>query len=128
MVLVAFLLEPPLVVAIRVIDAVVIVGSVLPGAILLLRRKPAGRVLVMVGSAVAFAAVVASSAFDVLGDPELSRAFGVGFIEEMYVMVLPAMAALVLAALPATGQWCAPTAGQSRIPAQYPGFRPPYQR
>jgi len=110
------------------------VVTLLPGAILLFLRKPAGRWLVAAGSAlhivqgvVVLSVVASDDRFDFGGAASLG-----GGVGGLLVVLSPAIATLVLAMLPVTARWLAwatqappPQSGYAPPP---PGYGPPPQR
>ncbi|GAB3488802.1 hypothetical protein [Amycolatopsis cihanbeyliensis] len=74
----------------------VVAGTLIPGAILLFQRKLAGRMLVVLGSALALVTYLLTSLVSpsALASPVLAVTLGI-----------PAVATLVLACVPATTNW-----------------------
>ncbi|OXM66243.1 hypothetical protein L1857_22880 [Amycolatopsis thermalba] len=99
-------------------------ATLLPGAILLFLRKPAGRWLVALGSALhilqgVIALIVLAS--DDRFNRNLDTAAGIGGgVGGLLVVLSPAIATLVLVLVPLTARWCA----WGKRPPQQPG---PYQ-
>ncbi|PXY21222.1 hypothetical protein [Prauserella muralis] len=90
---------------------VVLVALLLPGGVLLVRRRPAGRLLVALGSgfAVAYFATMVTWA---LGSGAADHEFGTGTGAligaggaAVLVLCVPAAVTLTLALVPATGRW-----------------------
>ncbi|ROS43937.1 hypothetical protein [Amycolatopsis thermoflava] len=111
-------------------------ATLLPGAILLFLRKPAGRWLVAAGSALHIAQglvalVVLSSDDRFTRDLDSATAIGGGF-GGLLVALSPAIATLVLALVPLTGRWCEWGKRPPQQPGPYqappPGYGPPPQQ
>ena len=102
-------------------------ATLLPGAILLFLRKPAGRWLVATGSAlhilqgvIALSVLASDDRFTSNLDGPAAVGGGIG---GLLVVLSPAIATLVLALVPLTGRWCAwgtqPPAPQGPPPQQW---------
>lgn len=93
------------------------VCTLLPGAILMLTRKPIGRWLVVLGCAIhivqGIVAVIAVAGAVSDQIENSAQAFGAGTVG-LVVVLAPAIATLVLALVPLTGRWIA----WGRQPAQ----------
>lgn len=108
---------------------IVEVVTLLPGAILLLVRKPVGRWLVVAGSLVHIVQVivVVSAMLSTVTDQAKvpGQLVVSGGIIAVVVMLLPAIATLVLALVPLTGRWVNWGRRPSDPVAQYPPSQPP---
>jgi hypothetical protein len=88
----------------------VLASLLLPGGVLLLRRRPAGRVSCIAGSSAALLATLTSmvlaatglTVVDLGGPGDLAA----GGLAALAVVVPPAVATLVLAAATPTARWC----------------------
>ncbi|HKN54153.1 MAG TPA: hypothetical protein VJX66_16745 [Amycolatopsis sp.] len=118
---------------------VIIMLTLLPGAILLFMRKPIGRMLTIVGCATAILALVVNIILSAAGLGFLGTALGGGLLAGgaiigILFVVVPASATMVLAIVKPTARWCGigePAGqfpGQQQYPGGYapqPGGRPP---
>ncbi|MFE0022916.1 hypothetical protein [Amycolatopsis sp. NPDC059021] len=110
---IAFLLNGPeypysLSLILHVTACVLELAALAAGAVLLFLRSPAGRWLVFAGAALIILQAVASVVVFSLLIGEFRETDGAfTYLVAGPVMVFPAVAVLLLAVLPATGQWCA---------------------
>ncbi|HEY0583455.1 MAG TPA: hypothetical protein VGE94_14820, partial [Chloroflexota bacterium] len=83
-----------------------LIGLLLPGGILLLLRKPAGRMLTIDGSALAIVLYAAFFLMTLLGagQPAIAGFAAVGALAALLFMV-PAIATLILAIAKPTASW-----------------------
>lgn len=105
----------------------------LGGAVMLFKRKRAGRWMVLIGSVLATAIAVIGVAVTYTGATRDGQP--IPFVAWILVLMLT-LATVVLTALPATGRWIRsksnPVAPQQNppqfgYPAQYPGYPPNYR-
>jgi hypothetical protein len=92
------------------VQSFLLAGTLLPGGILLFLRKPAGRMLTIVGSGLAILLAVVSVAMSAAGLWYYSSGFGGMYAGAAFVglltVLVPAGATLVLAIVKPTARWC----------------------
>ncbi|WP_460443252.1 hypothetical protein [Amycolatopsis stemonae] len=89
------------------VEDAILVGTLLPGGILLFLRKPMGRILTIVGSAFAILNAVVTVVLNVVGFGSFSPGLvAAGSILGLLLAVLPAGTTLVLAIVKPTAVWC----------------------
>jgi hypothetical protein len=95
----------------NLVEVLLLVATLLPGGILLFLRKPAGRLLTIIGSGLAILVTVLSVALDAAGVWHLSSGVGGmylgGAIVGLVLVLVPAGATLTLAIVKPTALWCA---------------------
>jgi len=104
-------------------------GLLLPGGILLFMRKPAGRMMTIIGSGVALAFFLLSFTLGAIGVGALS--LGVGVAGRSVTLILafaPAIATLVLAIVKPTAVWVGAAAPQPPMMMPGAGQYPPQQQ
>ena len=89
------------------VQALLLAGTLLPGGILLFVRKPAGRMLTMVGSGLAILLAVAGFALSFAHFGQVPTGMLGGQAIGIVLVVLPAAATLTLALVKPTAEWCA---------------------
>ncbi|GAA4543771.1 hypothetical protein [Amycolatopsis samaneae] len=98
----------------------VLAGLLLIGGILLLAKKPAGRMLTIIGSGLALALVVLGIVLSLVGMDSLRHLNGSliarAGVSSLVLIVIPATATLVLSLVRSTAAW----AGKGRPTAVYP--------
>lgn len=92
------------------VQDLLLVGTLLPGGILLFVRKPIGRLLTIVGSGLAILVTLVSVVLDAVGLWHFSAGIGGtylgGAIFGLLLVLLPAAATLTLAIVKPTAIWC----------------------
>jgi hypothetical protein len=95
----------------NLVEVLLLVGTLLPGGILLFLRKPLGRTLTIAGSGLAIAVTVISVVLNEAGVGNLSGGIGGvhlgGAIAGLVLVIVPAGATLTLAIVKPTALWCA---------------------
>jgi hypothetical protein len=94
---------------VALVENLILVGTLLPGGILLFLRKPMGRLLTIIGSGFAIFVALATVVVDMVGIGHYGAGLFPGFLGLLLTLV-PAVATLVLAIVKPTAQWCAPRA------------------
>ncbi|WP_372661863.1 hypothetical protein [Amycolatopsis kentuckyensis] len=92
---------------VALVENLILVGTLLPGGILLFLRKPVGRLLTIIGSGFAIFVQIATIVLDVVGIGHYSAGLLPGFLG-LLLTLAPAIATLVLAIVKPTALWCAP--------------------
>ncbi|WP_326948982.1 hypothetical protein OG439_09395 [Amycolatopsis sp. NBC_01307] len=103
------------------VQELLLVGTLLPGGILLFARKPIGRLLTIIGSGLAVLVTLVSVVLDVVGLWQFSAGIGGaylgGAIVGLPLVLIPAAATLTLAIVKPTAVWCGrPTPGAAGYP------------
>jgi hypothetical protein len=113
------------------VEDLLIAGTLLPGGIMLFMRKPAGRMMTIVGSSLAILSFVVALVLAAIGGGILGARLGGGLlagtaIGGVVLVLVPAIVTLILAIVKPTARWCSAAEQPYQLGyAPQPGGRPP---
>jgi hypothetical protein len=91
---------------IGLVEYAVVAGTLLPGGILLFLKKPAGRMLTIIGCGISIVGIAVNLVLVFTGVGEIGTGFGRGVVLGALLVIVPAVATLVLAIVKPTARWC----------------------